>query len=205
MCSLAAVWKKVTITNVGSEGYASKLLKATFHFRKVIKTNLEGSVELGRFWAVDTLSCIGTIPPTMLEKLAALHPSFCPGGVNLTDSRRFHLFDDLAKTVVGLRTVPWINRRNLPRGRRLLCFQASLSTGSGSCRIADPRPGPGRAEVEQEPATGGEVPAGGKTASSRGRAHTVSRSRADLEEEEAPPRSLSISLISLCLEFFCFS
>ncbi len=36
-------------TNVGVEGYAAKLLEATFHFRKVLKTNLVGSTELGRF------------------------------------------------------------------------------------------------------------------------------------------------------------
>jgi hypothetical protein len=48
----------------------------------------------------------------------------------------------------GCGTVPWINRRNLPRGRRLLCFQTSLSTGAGSCQIVSasrPRAGRGRA------------------------------------------------------------
>jgi hypothetical protein len=37
-------------TNVGAEGYAGKLLESTFHFRKVLKTNLVGSAEMGRFW-----------------------------------------------------------------------------------------------------------------------------------------------------------
>ncbi len=50
-------------TNIGAEVYTAKLLEATFHFRKVLKTNLVGSTELGRFWVVDTLSCIGTTPP----------------------------------------------------------------------------------------------------------------------------------------------
>ncbi len=90
-------------TNVGAEGYSGKLLEATFHFRKVLKTNLVGSTELGRFWEVDTLSCIGTTPPTMPEKLAALRPSFGSDSVHLTDSGRFHLFNNLAKTVLGLR------------------------------------------------------------------------------------------------------
>ncbi len=90
-------------TNVGAEGYSGKLLEATFHFRKVLKTNLVGSTDLGRFWVVDTLSCIGTTPPTMPEKLAALRLSFGSDGVHLTDSGRFHLFNNLAKTVLGLR------------------------------------------------------------------------------------------------------
>ncbi len=56
-------------TNVGAEGYAWKLLEATFQFRKVLKTNLVGSTELGRFWVVDSLSCIGNTPPQFRKNL----------------------------------------------------------------------------------------------------------------------------------------
>ncbi len=39
----------------------------------------------------------------MQEKLDALHPSLGGDGVHLTDQGRFHLFNSLAKTVLGMR------------------------------------------------------------------------------------------------------
>jgi hypothetical protein len=90
-------------TNVGSDGYSSKILEACLHFRKVLKTSLVGSSELGRFWVSDTLACVGSEPSTMQEKLDALRPSLGGDGVHLTDQGRFHLFNSFAKTVLGMR------------------------------------------------------------------------------------------------------
>jgi hypothetical protein len=89
-------------TNAGDEGYSAKILEATLHFRKILKTSLVGSDELGSFWVTDTLSCLGTIPPTMPEKLTALRPVLGRDGVHFTDQGRFHLFTNLAHLIVGL-------------------------------------------------------------------------------------------------------
>jgi hypothetical protein len=47
-------------TNAGSDGYSSKILDACLHFRKVLKTSLVGSSELGQLWVSDTLACVGS-------------------------------------------------------------------------------------------------------------------------------------------------
>ncbi len=72
------------------------------HFRKILKTALVGSEELGRFWVMNTLSCLGSIPPTMPEKLEAVRLAIGPDGVHFTESGRLHLFTNLAKTIIGL-------------------------------------------------------------------------------------------------------
>jgi hypothetical protein len=90
-------------TNVGMDGYSSKILDSCLHFRKVLKTTLVGTDELGKFWVTDSLSCVGSEPATMQAKLDALRPSFGPDGVHLTDQGRYHLFHGLAKTVLALR------------------------------------------------------------------------------------------------------
>jgi hypothetical protein len=90
-------------TNVGSDGYSSRILDSCLHFRKVLKTTLVGSNELGRFWVSDTLACLGSEPSSMQEKLEALRPCLGGDGVHLTDQGRFHLFNNLAKTVLGMR------------------------------------------------------------------------------------------------------
>ena len=90
-------------TNVGSDGYSSRILDSCLHFRKVLKTSLVGSNELGRFWVSDTLACLGSEPSTMQEKLDALRLCLGGDGVHLTDQGRFHLFNNLAKTVLGMR------------------------------------------------------------------------------------------------------
>ena len=51
----------------------------------------------------DSLACTGSNPATMQEKLDALRPCFGPDGVHLTDQGKFHLFNSLARTVLGLR------------------------------------------------------------------------------------------------------
>ncbi len=73
------------------------------HFRKILKTSLVGLEGIGRFWVTDTLGCVGNIPPTTTEKLAALKPVLGKDGVHLTDQGRFNLFNTLAKAVLGLR------------------------------------------------------------------------------------------------------
>ena len=78
-------------------------MEACLHFRKVLKTSLVGSSELGQFWVTDTLACVGSEPSTMQEKLNVLRPSLGGDGVHLTDQGRFHLFSNLAKTVLGMR------------------------------------------------------------------------------------------------------
>jgi hypothetical protein len=90
-------------TNVGSDGYSSRILDSCLHFRKVLKTSLVGSNELGRFWVSDTLACLGSEPSSMQEKLDALRICLGGDGVHLTDQGRFHLFNNLAKTVLGMR------------------------------------------------------------------------------------------------------
>jgi hypothetical protein len=90
-------------TNVGMDGYSSKILDSCLHFRKVLKTSLVGKDELGKFWVTDSLACVGSEPATMQAKLEALRPSLGPDGVHLTDQGRFHLFHGLAKTVLDLR------------------------------------------------------------------------------------------------------
>jgi len=72
------------------------------HFCKILKTALVGSEELGRFWVMDTLSCLGSIPSTMPEKLEAVRLAIGPDGVHLTESGRFHMFTNLDKTIIGL-------------------------------------------------------------------------------------------------------
>ncbi len=89
-------------TNLGSDNYSAQILEATLHFRKILKTSLAGSEELGRFWVMDTLSCLSSIPPTMPEKLEAVRLAIGPDGVHFTESGRFHMFNNLSKTIIGL-------------------------------------------------------------------------------------------------------
>ncbi len=90
-------------TNLGDEGFRSSFLEAILHFRKILKTSLVGLEGIGRFWVTDTLGCVGNIPPTTTENLAALKPVLGKDGVHLTDQGRFNLFNTLAKAVLGLR------------------------------------------------------------------------------------------------------
>jgi hypothetical protein len=90
-------------TNVGEAGYSAQILEATLHFRKLVKTTLVGNDDLGQFWLMDTLACIGTVPPTMPEKLELLHNCLGPDGIHLTDSGRMHLFNNLAKMILGMK------------------------------------------------------------------------------------------------------
>jgi hypothetical protein len=89
-------------TNLGSENYSAQILEATLHFRKILKTALVGSEELGRFWVMDTLACLGSIPPTMPEKLEAVRLAIGSDGVHFTECGKFHMFNSLAKTIIGL-------------------------------------------------------------------------------------------------------
>jgi hypothetical protein len=91
-------------TNVRGEGYSAQILKATLHFRKLVKTTLVGNEDLGKIWVTDTLACLGTIPPTMTEKLTLLRASLGPDGVHLTDVGRMHLFNNLAKVILDLKS-----------------------------------------------------------------------------------------------------
>jgi hypothetical protein len=88
---------------VGNDGFSSKILDECLHFRKVLKTSLVGMEELGRFWLTDSLSCLGSIPATMQEKLDSLRVCLGNDGVHLTEQGRFHLFNNLAKTVLSLK------------------------------------------------------------------------------------------------------
>ncbi len=90
-------------TNLGDEGFRSSFLEAILHFRKILKTSLVGLEGIGRFWVTDTLGCVGNIPPTTTEKLAALKQVLGKDGVHLTDQGHFNLFSTLAKAVLGLR------------------------------------------------------------------------------------------------------
>jgi hypothetical protein len=82
-------------TNLGEE--------SILHFWKILKTSLVGLEGIGRFQVTDTLGCVGTIPPTTAEKLAALKPVLGKDGVHLTDQGRFNFFNTLTKAVLGLR------------------------------------------------------------------------------------------------------
>jgi hypothetical protein len=90
-------------TNVGEAGYSAQILEATLHFRKLLKTTLVGNEDLGQFWLMETLACVGTVPPTMREKLELLRNCLGPDGVHLTDLGRMHLFNNLAKTILGMK------------------------------------------------------------------------------------------------------
>jgi len=90
-------------TNVREDGYSSQILEATLHFRKLVKTSLVGNEDLGQFWVTDTLACLGTIPPTMPEKLNLLRASLGPDCVHLTDVGRMHLFNNLAKVILDMK------------------------------------------------------------------------------------------------------
>jgi hypothetical protein len=90
-------------TNVGNDGFSSKILDECLHFRKVLKTSLVGMEELGRFWMTDSLACLGSIPATRQEKLDSLRTCLGGDGVHLTEQGRFHLFNNLAKTVLSLK------------------------------------------------------------------------------------------------------
>ncbi len=89
--------------NIGNDGFSGKLLEDCMHFRKVLKTSLVSMKELGRFWLTDSLSCLGSIPPTMQERLDSLCLCLGGDGVHLTEQGRFHLFNNLAKTILGLK------------------------------------------------------------------------------------------------------
>ena len=91
-------------TNVGEEGYSAQILEATLHFRKLVKTSLVGNEDLGQFWVTDTLACLGTIPPTMPEKLNQLRACLGPDGVHLTEVGRMHLFNNLAKIILDMKS-----------------------------------------------------------------------------------------------------
>jgi hypothetical protein len=93
-------------TNVGEAGYSAQILEATLHFRKLLKTTPVGHDDLGQFWLMETLACAGTVPPTMTEKLDLLRNCLGPDGVHLTDSGRMHLFNNLAKTILGMSPRP---------------------------------------------------------------------------------------------------
>jgi hypothetical protein len=88
---------------LGEEGFRSSFLESILHFRKILKTSLVGLEGLGRFWVTDTIGCVGTIPLTTTEKLAALKSVLGKDGVHLTDQGRFNFFNTLAKAVLGLR------------------------------------------------------------------------------------------------------
>jgi hypothetical protein len=79
-------------TNLVSDGYPAQILEAALHFRKILKTALFGSEELGP-----------GIPKTMPEKLEAIRLAIGPDGVHFTDFGRFHLFNSLAKPSLGCR------------------------------------------------------------------------------------------------------
>jgi hypothetical protein len=91
-------------TNVGEEGYSAQILEATLHFRKLVKTSLVGNEDLGQFWVTDTLACLGSIPPTMPEKLNQLRASLGTDGVHLTAEGKMHLFNNLAKTILDMKS-----------------------------------------------------------------------------------------------------
>jgi hypothetical protein len=89
-------------TNLGKEGYPAQILESALHFRKILKTALVGSEEMGRFWVTDTLACLGNIPASMSEKLEAIRLAIGHDGVHFTEFGRFHVFNSLAKTIIGL-------------------------------------------------------------------------------------------------------
>jgi hypothetical protein len=89
---------------VGEEGYSAQILEATLHFRKLVKTSLVGNEDLGQFWVTDTLACLGSIPPTMPEKLNQLRASLGTDGVHLTAEGKMHLFNNLAKTILDMKS-----------------------------------------------------------------------------------------------------
>ncbi len=91
-------------TNVGEEGYFAQILEATLHFRKLVKTSLVGNDDLSQFWVTDTLACLGSIPPTMPEKLNQLRACLGPDGVHLTEVGRMHLFNNLAKVILDMKS-----------------------------------------------------------------------------------------------------
>jgi hypothetical protein len=91
-------------TNAREEGYSAQILEATLHFRKLVKTSLVGNEDLGQFWVTDTLACLGTIPPTMPDKLNLLRASLGPDEVHLTDVGRMHLFNNLAKVILDMKS-----------------------------------------------------------------------------------------------------
>jgi hypothetical protein len=100
-------------TNLGDEGFRSSFLESIFHFRKILKTSLVGLENIGRFWVTDTLGCVGNIPPTTTEKLAALKPVLGKYGVHLTDQGCFNFFNTLAKAVLGLRNGPLVSGKKV--------------------------------------------------------------------------------------------
>jgi hypothetical protein len=59
--------------------------------------------KLGRFLLTDSLACLGSIPATMQEKLDLLRTCLGGDGVHLSEQGRFHLFNNLAKTVLSLK------------------------------------------------------------------------------------------------------
>jgi hypothetical protein len=52
----------------------------------------------------DTLACLGTIPPTMPKKLNQLRACLGPDGVHLTEVGRMHLFNNLAKVILEMKS-----------------------------------------------------------------------------------------------------
>ncbi len=70
----------------------------------MVKTSLVGNEDLGQFWVTDTLACLGTIPPTMPEKLNQLRACLGLDGLHLTEVGRMHLFNNLAKVILDMKS-----------------------------------------------------------------------------------------------------
>ncbi len=113
-------------TNLGSDGYPAQILEAALHFRKILKTALVGSEELGRFWVTDTLACLNSIPATTREKLEALRLAIGPDGVHFTDFGRFHVFNSLAKTIIGLQDGTGQTAKTSRGGGFRFCYRSTI-------------------------------------------------------------------------------
>jgi hypothetical protein len=103
MFMLAAVGILATLPMLGWMGILARSWMHASISEKFLKLLWWGTDELGKFWVTDSLTCVGSEPATMQAKLDALRPSLGPVGIYLTDQGRYHLFNSLAKTVLGLR------------------------------------------------------------------------------------------------------
>jgi hypothetical protein len=167
----------------------SQILEATVHFRKLVKTSLVGNEDLGQFWVTDTLACLGTIPPTMPEKLNLLRASLGPDGVHLTDVGRMHLFNSLAKVILDMKSSmlgrmpkPAVAGASSTVSGKTYYWRGFVSDRGFVSRPAAHR-GRGRGGRGGQPGTGrGDLPTGG------GRGGGKGRTRPTPFQRSSPPR-----------------
>jgi hypothetical protein len=122
-----AVPTEVTGYKRGGEGYSAQIHEGTLHFRKLVKTSMVvGNQELGQFWLMDTLWCLGSIPPPPTKRKTQSFACSFGSWRGSPYGFRIHLFAYLAKTILGM--IGWYCRKTAKTCRGVGLFSCSGRT-----------------------------------------------------------------------------